>query len=102
MLDSWAFSSKFASLAPSTYNSSISNTSSLLEGQIWRSCYYDGRCFTGDIYTETVSVGGIVVNDQIIAVAREINSRFHIGSHGMLGLSFNPHSGGKNWSLIYP
>lgn len=91
LLNRWAFSSDFASSTRSTYNSLISNTSRLQEGYTWGSCYNDGSCAAGDVFTETVSVGDIVVNNQTIGVAREVNSR-GVSLMGFLGLSFNQKS----------
>lgn len=103
MLNSWTFGSNFASLVHSTYSSSVSNTSRLQEGNPWQSCYNDQSCVAGDVYSETVSAGGITVNDQTFGVAREITSNFRTikGSEGILGLSFNLDSMGENSSLIY-
>lgn len=103
MLNSWTFGSNFASLVHSTYNSSVSNTSRLQDGNPWQNCYEDQSCVGGDLYSETVSAGGITVNDQIIGVAREVTSNFRSlnVSEGILGLSFNLNTMGKNSSLIY-
>lgn len=72
MFNSWALSSDFDSLVGLTYNSLISNTSRYQEGQAWHRCYENQICVYGDIYTETVSVGDIVVNDQTFGVAKEV------------------------------
>lgn len=101
-LDSWVFSSKFGSLFPSTYNNSISNTSRLQEGYPWSNCYGDGSCVAGDVYTETVNVGGIVVNNQTIGVAKEVNYPGTTHLKGVLGLSFNKNSMSKNFASFCP
>ena len=103
MFNSWALSSNFDSLVRSTYNSLISNTSRYLEGQTWHRCYEDQKCVYGDVYTETVRVGDIVVNNQTIGVAKEVTSNSVQTTilEGILGLSFNHDSMGKISSLVY-
>lgn len=97
MLNSWVFSPEFAPLVRSTYDDSVSNTSELQEGYNWQLCYGDGSCVAGDVYTETVSAGGIVVNNQTIGVVTDVNFNFLLvnGSEGILGLSFNQNTIGK-------
>lgn len=103
IFNSWVLSSDIDSLARSTYNSLTSNTSRYQEGQTWQECYTDLSCVYGDVYTETISVGGIVVNNQTIGVAKEATSDLLEANDpgGILGLSFNKDSMGKSPSLVY-
>lgn len=100
MVNSWVYSSDFASAVDSTYNNTISNTSRLQEGQSWHRCYGDETCDSGDVYTETVSVGGIIVNNQTIGVVREITNYRETPFDGILGLSFNRNTMSK-FSITY-
>lgn len=89
-------------MVPSTYNSSNSNTSRLQKGHTWSTCYLDQSWVAGEVYIENVSAGGITVKNQIIGVARRINSQIQLGNgrEGVLGLSFNSRNSiGMDWSL---
>lgn len=97
-LNSWVFSSELASLGLSTYNSSVSKTSRFLEGYTFQICYADRTCVIGDVYTETISAGGITVENQIIGGVKGFNENFVRlkVQNGILGLSFNPTRTGEN------
>ena len=103
MFNSWVLSSDFDFLARSTYNSLTSNTSRYQEGQTWKECYADLSCAYGDVYTETISAGDIVVNNQTIGVAIEVTPNIvqNNALGGILGLSFNQNSTGKNPPPVY-
>ena len=99
--NSWTFSSDFVSVL-STYNSSISNTSRLQEGITFEGCYGSGYCIAGDVYTETIGIGGVIVNNQTIGAARAVSSKFDQTNRfdGILGLGFDDSIEGKSQLLI--
>ena len=62
----------------------------------------DQSCIAGDVHIENISTGGTNFKNQIIGVARRINSQIQLGSgrEGVLGLSFsNRNSMGMDWFL---
>lgn len=63
----------------------------------WEKCYENGSCVVGDVYTETVSIGGVTLNNQTIDAARGVTSNFKQTNvfGGILGLSFGKSVMGK-------
>lgn len=88
----------FSSELPSTqqtghsiYNPSKSSTAKQLSGASWSISYGDGSSASGDVYTDTVTVGGTSVTGQAVEAAKTISSQFQQDENndGLLGLAFS-------------
>lgn len=92
--DLWVFSSetpKTETTGQTVYDPSNSSTAQKLQGYTWQISYGDGSSSSGDVYLDTVSVGGLTVLSQAVEVAQKVSSEFTSDSDndGLLGLGFN-------------
>ena len=92
--DLWVFSSETPSNeveGQSTYDPSKSSTAKLLSGEKWDIVYGDGSSSSGNVYTDTVSIGGLTVPSQAVEVAQTVSSSFTQESaiDGLVGLAFS-------------
>jgi Eukaryotic aspartyl protease len=92
--DLWVFSTELSSSESSghtSYNPSKSSTAIELQGYTWNITYGDGSSSSGNVYTDTVTVGGVSVTGQAVELAEEISEQFieDTGSDGLLGLAFS-------------
>jgi aspergillopepsin I len=90
----WVFSSELSkseSSGHSVYNPSKSSTAKELQGDTWSISYGDGSSASGNVYTDTVDVGGTTVTGQAVELAEKISSEFEedTDSDGLLGLAFS-------------
>ncbi len=89
----WVFSSELPSneqTGHSIYNPASSSTSKELSGETWSISYGDGSSASGNVYTDTVDVGGTTVSAQAVELASTISSQFASDqSDGLLGLAFS-------------
>ena len=104
--DSWVFSSELTSTERTghqIYDPSRSPTSQIKGGYSWRIRYGDGSSASGDVYTDTVQVGGTTVRDQAIELASTISAQFqrNMNDDGLLGLAFSTINTGKKLSLSF-
>ena len=61
-----------------------------MNGETWKISYGDGSSASGDVYTDTVDVGGTTVDAQAVELASTISSEFQQDqSDGLLGLAFS-------------
>lgn len=99
---SWVFSSGIDSSNHEGYDPSKSTTSKAA-GSKWEVCYDGGRCVIGDLYSDTVSVGGITIDGQAVGVATQINNADFLneGFDGVFGLSLHQKSSGENLMFIF-
>ena len=91
---SWVFSSELPKSQQSgheLYDPSKSNSSKELNGATWEIQYGDGSGASGNVYTDTVNVGGTVVTGQAIELASKISDQFQQDENndGLLGLAFS-------------
>ena len=104
----WVFSSELPSSQSSghsIYNPSKSSTAKKLSGATWDISYGDGSGASGDVYTDTVDVGGTTVTGQAVELAKTISAQFQQDQNndGLLGLAFSSINTGEkvlvNWRL---
>ena len=60
------------------------------QGSTWNISYGDGSSASGDVGTDTVTLGGIAIKNQTIELAKQLSAEFASGSgDGLLGLAFD-------------
>lgn len=105
----WVFSSELPSSqrsGHSFYDPSRSNSSKKLPGATWDISYGDGSGASGDVYTDTVNVGGTTVTGQAVELASQISAQFQQDENndGLLGLAFSSINTGQScrmfWELV--
>lgn len=91
--DFWVFSSELSAAAQAgqdLYNPAKSKTSSKVSGATWGVTYGDGSTASGDVYDDTVVVGGLAVPNQAVELASSVSSEFTSDPDcdGIFGLGF--------------
>ncbi|KAJ5497082.1 Peptidase aspartic catalytic [Penicillium fimorum] len=90
--DLWVFSSDLATSAQSGHDIyDVSDSGTKLSGATWSISYGDGSSASGDVYKDTVSVGGVKATGQAVEAAKKISSQFleDKNNDGLLGLAFS-------------
>ena len=92
--DLWVFSTETPATqqgGQTLYNIPASSTAKQLQGATWSIKYGDGSSSSGDVYLDTVSIGGVTVTGQAVESARQVSSTFtnDSASSGLLGLAMN-------------
>lgn len=92
--DLWVYSSDTPSSevnGQSVYTPGASNTSAKQSSLSWSISYGDGSSSEGDVYYDTVAVGGLSVTNMAVETATEVSSEFTADSDidGLLGLGFS-------------
>ncbi|KAI0198393.1 eukaryotic aspartyl protease [Astrocystis sublimbata] len=92
--DLWVFSSETPANqvgGQTVYNIQQSTTARLLSGQSWAIRYGDGSSSGGNVYLDTVSIGGITVENQAIESATNVSLAFtqRPDTDGLVGLAFS-------------
>ncbi|OAQ76682.1 endothiapepsin precursor [Purpureocillium lilacinum] len=91
--DLWVFSTETdagSSKNHNLYSPDKSSTSKKLDGATWQITYADQSSCSGDVYTDTVTVGGLTVKTQAVESAQKVSQQFATGANdGLLGLAFS-------------
>jgi len=71
------------------YNPANSSTKSQPAGETWKISYGDGSSASGDVINDTVNIGGVVIKDQAVEMAKQLSAQFSQGTgDGLLGLAW--------------
>jgi hypothetical protein len=102
----WVFSSETPSseiAGHTVYDPSKSSTAKELPGATWNISYGDGSSSSGNVYTDTVTVGGTTVTNQAVELAEQVSTQFQqdTDSDGLLGLAFSSINTGMPKSLAW-
>lgn len=89
--DLWVFSNETPNPGShNLYQPGQSSTSQLANGETWSITYGDQSSSSGDVYFDTVTVGGLSVTGQAVESAQQVSAQFASGdSDGLLGLAFS-------------
>ncbi|KAI0539619.1 eukaryotic aspartyl protease [Xylaria digitata] len=92
--DLWVFSTETPSNqvgGQTVYNIQQSSTAKLLTGELWDISYGDGSSSGGNVYLDTVSIGGITVENQAVESATNVSLAFtqRPDTDGLVGLAFS-------------
>ena len=89
--DLWVFSSELPASDQTGHNIYTPGSSAqLLNGETWSITYGDQSSASGNVYTDTVDVGGTTVTNQAVEAAQTVSAEFVSGGNdGLLGLGFS-------------
>ena len=88
----WVFSTELPASEQSGHTLYNPSTSGKIDsGETWSISYGDGSSASGNIYIDTVVVGGTTVTSQAVEAAESISAEFQsdTASDGLLGLAFD-------------
>lgn len=89
---SWVFSSELPASEQSGHTLyTPSSSASQIPGATWSISYGDGSSASGNVYTDTVDVGGVTATSQAVEAAETVSSEFvqNTANDGLLGLAFS-------------
>jgi len=95
--DLWVWSTELSSSIQSQgksaghtiYNPASSSTYKKQSGSTWKISYGDSSSASGDVGTDTVSIGGLAIQNQAVELAKTMSDQFIQGAgDGLLGLAF--------------
>ena len=92
--DLWTFSSEQSSSESSghtVYNPGSSSTSQQESGETWNIQYGDGSGAGGNVFADTVVIGGVTATSQAVEAATSVSSEFtqDTANDGLVGLAFS-------------
>ncbi|KAJ9256771.1 hypothetical protein DTO207G8_2374 [Paecilomyces variotii] len=71
------------------FDPSKSSTFKTSQGETWQIAYGDSSTASGSVGTDNVNIGGLVIKNQAVELAKEISTQFQQGSgDGLLGLAW--------------
>ncbi|KAJ6172206.1 Penicillopepsin-1 [Penicillium chermesinum] len=89
--DLWVFSNELPKSEQAGHAIYQTSSGTKKPGYSWSISYGDGSSASGDVYTDTVTVGGISVSNQAVEAASRISQEFteDVNNDGLLGLAFS-------------
>ncbi|KAJ5328366.1 hypothetical protein N7541_001496 [Penicillium brevicompactum] len=90
--DLWVFSNELPSSEQSGHAIyKAGSTGTKISGASWSISYGDGSGASGDVYKDTVTVGGVKATNQAVEAAKQISTQFvqDQNNDGLLGLAFS-------------
>ncbi|KAI9711245.1 MAG: Type I transmembrane sorting receptor [Bogoriella megaspora] len=89
--DLWVFSTELPSNEQSGHSVYKPDTSKKIQGASWKITYGDQSGASGDVYADTVVVGGVTATAQAVEAATSISTQFtqDQNNDGLLGLAFS-------------
>ncbi|KAK4861026.1 hypothetical protein LT330_003942 [Penicillium expansum] len=90
--DLWVFSSELSASEQKGHDVyKVGSTGTKLSGYSWSISYGDGSSASGDVYKDTVTVGGVTATSQAVEAAKTISEEFleDTNNDGLLGLAFS-------------
>lgn len=92
--DLWVFSGETATAdvnGQTLYYPSKSSSASKMSGYSWEISYGDGSSSSGDVYSDTVTIGNLTVTSQAVEAATTVSSEFTSDTEmsGLVGLAFS-------------
>ncbi|GKT41677.1 aspergillopepsin-1 [Colletotrichum spaethianum] len=91
--DLWVFSSETPVtevVGQTIYNINASSSAKALQGASWSISYGDGSSSQGNVYMDTVTIGGVTVENQAVEAATQVSASFsrNANQSGLVGLAF--------------
>lgn len=91
---SWCFSTELDSKIigqHTAFDASKSTTFKNMTGSQWKISYGDGSGAAGNVGTDTVTVGGVTVQNQAVELATAVSQSFvqDVNTDGLMGLAFS-------------
>ncbi|KAF2756950.1 Asp-domain-containing protein [Pseudovirgaria hyperparasitica] len=89
--DLWVFSTELPATQQSGHAVYQPTASKKKQGYTWNISYGDGSGASGDVYADTVVVGGVTATSQAVEAATSVSSSFSSDTNddGLLGLAFS-------------
>lgn len=103
--DRWMFSTDLdaASIGQhSAFDASKSTTFKKVDGAAWKISYGDGSGAAGTVGTDTVTIGGVTVENQTVELANKVSQSFvqDTNTDGLVGLAFSKLNTGMSYPCI--
>ncbi|KAJ7162295.1 acid protease [Mycena filopes] len=91
--DLWVWSSELTGVSKTghnVYDPSKSKTAAKQASSTWNISYGDGSSASGNVYLDTVTIGGVAIPKQAVELAEKMSAQFSSGegSDGLLGLAW--------------
>lgn len=90
-MPSWVFSSELPASQSAGHSLYKPTNGTKMPGYSWSISYGDGSSASGDVYKDTVVVGGVRASGQAVEAAQKISAQFQQdrNNDGLLGLAFS-------------
>ncbi|KAJ5819387.1 Peptidase aspartic catalytic [Penicillium riverlandense] len=89
--DLWVFSTELPASAQTGHSIYDPSSATPLSGYTWNISYSDGSSASGNVFQDTVTVGGVQATSQAVEAAEQVSKRFvsDRNNDGILGLAFS-------------
>ncbi|KAJ5819445.1 Peptidase aspartic catalytic [Penicillium riverlandense] len=89
--DLWVFSTKLPASEQTGHSIYDPSSATPLSGYTWNISYSDGSSASGNVFQDTVTVGGVQATSQAVEAAEQVSQRFvsDRNNDGLLGLAFS-------------